>query len=185
MNRLRLCSFAVTSLTVIALLALTGPPASAVNVPPPSGGCSNPAKAKYSYVAATSGSGTGEYLTTKEINGLGCYWRKNKTTAEVDFHWVSVGHLYDGVMRVQLKDCATGKWVHQAYLSYENGTKRTSGGIKQKTWALNAKHHYRLRVWGTGSYKRDPNGNSGGIGRFYAAAGGHKHWKAWGGSGCS
>lgn len=170
---------------VVIGLVVTAAPAGAVIVAPPSGGCTNQAVAKYSYVAATSGKANGEYLTTKEIKGLGCYWRSNRTTAKVDFRWAAIGHLYTAAMRVQLRDCTTGKWVHQAYLNYDNGTKKNTGGMARKTWSLNAHHKYRLRIWGTGSYARKANGTSGGIGRFYAAKPGIKHWKAWGGSGCS
>ncbi|HET8605199.1 MAG TPA: hypothetical protein VFM09_14820 [Marmoricola sp.] len=190
-NRLRSAATILTTVTATAsalALAVGIAPAHAVYVPPPtSGNCSNKAVAKYSYVAATSGKATGEYLTTSEIKGVGCYWRSSPSTAKVEFHWGAIGRLDSAGMRVQLRDCTAGDWAHQANLSYDNGTPKgvTTGSMPEKTWSLKPRHKYRLQIWGTGSYRRQADGTSGGIGYFYAAAQNKKHWKAWGGTGCS
>ncbi len=185
--RIRKAALAAATLAIASLggTAAMSAPASATYVPPPPGGCSNQAVARYSYIGVTVGRGSKEVLTSKEITGVGCYFRQSSRTAKVDFQWSAVGRLNEGQMRVQLRDCTAGTWAHQTIFAYTHGSRSNRGGMATKSWSLNPHHRYRLRIWGTGSYKRGVQGNYGGIGRFYAAAQNHKHWLAWGGTRCS
>lgn len=166
---------------------LASPQARAVRVPPPGGAghCPSEAHAQYSYIGATNGFGVAGILTTKEISGIGCYDRVSATKARVSFSWAAVGPLYVAGMEVQLYDCTAHRWAYHQAVNYDHGTKSRSGAMPTKTWALQSHDKYRLLIWGTGKYHRNPSGNKGGQGRFYSSGKPYKHWSAWSGAGCS